>query len=319
MRKLNFYSYHRGIAEHRFDYNNSIALEKELAKVYEVGRFEYQGNGEHVFQNIAIAHGSILVFEYDDTKEFKVFDFGDSPHLTEKLAKLPTFRGAVIGQYNTHYWDSVVDRSIRHTIVGGIYPETVWQFGQLNHKAVQEYRSSVQLDNRLHWRGSLYNVGVPENYLGARKCVELLPKHLSQNQLNMQGTPTSFDQYIQEALNFKLVLSIGGGGGAVCGDFCLRDIEMFGLGIPVIRPKYVAETADPLIPNVHYVAVDTEFDSTYRYADHEELSRKIAKRYLEVVGNDAFLTEIAANAHRWYLNNISAPNITYVLLKNLKL
>ena len=319
MKKLNFYSYHRGIAEHRFDFNNSIALEKELSKNYEVDRFEYQGNGEHHFQGVSITHGSILIFEYDDTKEFKVYDFGDSPHLTHKLSKLPTFKGAVVGQYNPQYWDSIVDKTIRHTITGGVYPETVWQFGELNYQAVQEYRSNVQLDNRLHWRGSLYNVGVPENYLGVRKSIELLPNYLSQDQLSMQRSPVSFNDYIQEALNFKLVLSIGGGGGALCGDFCLRDIEMFGLGIPLIRPKYITEAADPLIPDVHYIAVDTEFDSTYRYADHEKLSQQITKRYLEVIENNTILEEVAANAKQWYTKNLVEPNITQGILETLNL
>ena len=104
MTKLNFYSYHRGIAEYRFDHNNSRALEQALSKNYKVQRFEYEGNGEHTFQGIAMTHGSILIFEYDDTKEFKVFDFGDNPQLTSKLAKLPTFKGAVVGQYNPYYW-----------------------------------------------------------------------------------------------------------------------------------------------------------------------------------------------------------------------
>jgi hypothetical protein len=319
MRKLNFYSYHKGIAEYRFDFNNSIALEKELSKKYEVSRLECQGSGGHYFQGVEIVHGSILIFEYDDTKEFRVYDFGDSPHLTCKLSKLPTFRGAVVGQYNPQYWDSIVPKSIRQTITGGVYPETVWQFGKLNYQAVQEYRNSRQLDNRLHWRGSLYNTGVPENYLGVRKSIELLPKYLSQHQLNMQGSPVSFNDYIQEALNFKLVLSIGGGGGAVCGDFCLRDIEMFGLGIPVIRPRYIVETADPLIPDVHYISVDAEFDSDYRYVNHEKLSEKIAKRYLEVIEDITILAKVAANAHRWYLDNLSAPNITYIIIKNLNL
>lgn len=319
MRKLNFYSYHRGIAEHRFDHNNSIALQKALSTAYDVSRFEYEGNGEHIFQGVAMTHGSILVFEHDDTKEFRVFDFGDNPQLTTKLANLPTFKGAVVGQYNPHYWDSIADRSVRHTITGGVYPETVWQFGELNYEAVQEYRNSIQLDKRLHWRGSLYNAGVPQEYLGVRKSIEVLSNYLTPQQFNMQGSPIQFNQYIQEALNFKLVLSIGGGGGAVCGDFCLRDIEMFGLGIPLIRPKYIVETIDPLIPDVHYIAVDAKFDSSYRYADHEKLSQQIAKKYLEVIENSSMLTEVATNAKKWYTRNLGEANITTNLIKALGL
>lgn len=319
MRKLNFYSYHRGIAEHRFDHNNSLALENILSSRYQLVRYEYVGNGEYAFQGVKIVHGSILIFEYEDTKEFKVYDFGDNPHLTLELSKLPTFKGAVVGQYNPHYWNTVVDKSIRHTITGGVYPETVWQFGDLNYDAIQEHRKSVKLDSRLHWRGSLYNIGVPQNYLGVRQSIEMLPSYLTQDQLNLQATPISFEQYIQEALSFKLVLSIGGGGGAVCGDFCFRDIEMFGIGIPLIRPKYIVETFDPLLPDVHYISVDAEFDNTYRYKDHKVLSQKIAQRYLEVIEDDELLSTIAFNAKQWYNRNLKEPNITVQLTKALQL
>ncbi len=62
-----------------------------------------------------------------------------------------------------------------------------------------------------------------------------------------------------------------------------------------IRPRYIVETTDPLIPDVHYISVDAEFDSNYRYANHEKLSQQIAKRYLEVIKNSSILVEVAAN------------------------
>lgn len=320
MRKLNFYNFHKGIAEYRFDHNNSLALVEKLSNTYTIQVIEQQGNGQYLFQGVSIDHGSILIFEYEDTKEFKVFDFGDRPNLTHRLAQLPTFKGAVVGQYNPHYWDSLnLSQDIRKTITGGIYPETVWQFGELNYEAVQQYRQFSDLDTRLHWRGSLYTTGVPDNYIGIRKSVELLPRYLSQDQLNLQGSPISFDQYIQEALNFKLILSIGGGGGALCGDLCFRDIEMFGLGIPVIRPKYVVETSDPLIPDYHYISVDCEFDEEFRYKDHEQLAEQIAKRYLEVIEDTELLEKVARNAQEWYTGNLISPNITSKLIDILGL
>lgn len=317
---INFYSFHKGIAEYRFDHNNSIEIANKLQKSYNVTRYEYSGDDKIVYQGVEIDHGSILIFEYEDTKEFKVFDFGDRPNLTYKLSQLSTFRGAVLGQYNPHYWDSLdISQPIRASIVGGVYPETVWQLGVINYDSIQEYRSAIQLDNRLHWRGSLYSKGVPENYLGIRKSIEALPKHLQENQLHYQPSPTSFGEYLQEASRFKLVLSIGGGGGVLCGDFCFRDIEMFGLGIPLIRPKYITETSNPLIPDFHYVSVDCEFDETYRYKNPEELSKRIRDRYLEVIDNTELLNDIAENARKWYTSNIAMPNIVEIILKNLKL
>jgi len=320
MRKLNFYSFHKGIAEHRFDHNNSISLINELSKQFEIIRYELAGNGEFEYQGISINHGSILIFEYDDTKQFKIYDFGDHPYLTVKLSYSPKFAGAIIGQYNPKFWDTIhTDPKIRQTVVASIYPESVWELGVHNFDQVQEFRQNNKLDSRLYWRGSLYNQGVPENYLGVRKALELLPNYLNPEQFYFGNFPLPFNHYIQESINFKLALSIGGGGGAICGDFCFRDIEMFGLGIPLLRPEYIIETSDPLIPNRHYISVETDFDNDFKYSDPNKLSQKIAQKYLDIINDDEFLHFISKNAREWYLNNLSYPNITNNLIKNLNL
>lgn len=319
MRKLNFYSFHKGIAKHRFDHNNSIALEYELSTQFQVTRHEFNGNDQFIFNGILINHGSIVIFEYDDSKKFKIYDFGDHPSLTVQLCKSPNFAGAVIGQYNPQYWDSIVtDPELRKNIVGGPYPDTVWQLGT-NYDVVQEARTAMELDNRLYWRGSLYNIGVPERYLGVRRALELLPTHMSNAELHFGAGPLPFDQYLQESFNFRLALSIGGGGGALCGDLCFRDIEMFAIGIPLLRPQLIVENSEPLIPNFHYVSVDADFDDNYRYTNPEELSQRIAHRYRNVISDLEFLDYVKNNAKNWYENNISYPKITYNIIKLLQL
>ena len=44
MRQINFYSFHRGIDNHRFDHNNSINLINELSKKFKVVRYELKGD-----------------------------------------------------------------------------------------------------------------------------------------------------------------------------------------------------------------------------------------------------------------------------------
>ena len=67
MTKINLYTFHKGIDEHRFDHNNSIALEQELLRQFDVIRHEYVGDGHFIYQGIPIDHGSIVIFEYDKT------------------------------------------------------------------------------------------------------------------------------------------------------------------------------------------------------------------------------------------------------------
>ena len=315
--KIAVYSFHKGIAEHRFDHNNTIAICNELeAKGYEVIRYEYSGQDAFVYEGVTINQGSILIFEDVEHGTFRTYDFGDHPTLTVELSRSPRFVGAVIGQYNPAYWDSIVSPSIRPHVVGGPYPDTVWQLGE-NYDAVQAGRAAMKLDKRLYWRGSLYSSGVEARYLGVRKALELLPTNLNSDELYFGAGPLEFNQYLQEAFRFRLAFSIGGGGGALCGDLCFRDIEMFGLGVPLMRPKLVVENSEPLIPDFHYVAVDAEFDPEYRYSNPEELSRRITTRYREVIDDLEFLDFVKNNAKTWYENNISYPKITYNIIKAL--
>lgn len=318
--KLNVYTFHRGIAPDRFDAHNTQELLDVLRGVYEVDWHDLNGGDGFIYHNVSINHGSILIVEFDDTKKFRVFDFGDNPKLTAQLSNSPLFDGAAIGQYNTTLWDQLIqDPTLRSKVKAGPYPESCWELGLNNYSNFKEYRDRAQLDTRLYWRGSLYSNNAPSEYLGVRRAVELLPEVLSSNEFYFGNYPIPFEYYLQEAVNFKLALSIGGGGGYICGDFCLRDIEMYGLGIPTLRPTYAVTPVQPLIPNEHYIAVEAEFDSEFRYKNPETLAQRIAQRYREVINDTEYLNRVANNARKWYIDNITSPAITNSILSALDL
>jgi hypothetical protein len=323
MKTLNLYTFHKGIDPHRFDHHNSIALQEKLSEQYNVVRYELVGDGSFSYEGVAIDQGSIIIVEDDADKTFKIYDFGDHPTISVVLAKHPKFIRAAIGQYNPGFWDMIeTNLNIRNRIVAGPMPESVWQLGTNNYDEIQKWRSQVELDTRLYWRGSLYNIGVPDRYLGVRKSIELLPTLIDEDSLYFGAGPLPFDMYIQEAIHFETALSIGGGGGAICGDYCFRDIEMFGLGIPLIRPKYAVESPEPLIPDFHYIAVDAEFDSEYRYKNHELLAERIVNKYKEVQTRTdklEYLDFVRKNAKEWYDKVVSYPNITNNIIKALNL
>lgn len=319
MHKLKIYTSCKGIANERFDAGNINSLIELLKDQYDIELIENLGDGSFVYEGVPITHGSLLIFEFED-KRFRVYDFGDYPKLTVDLSSNSNFDGAAIGQYNKKFWDSIItDENLRNKIKVAPYAETYWNLGKYNYSKVTEFRETNVLDQRLHWRGSLYTTGVIDRYKGIRKSVELLPVHMSPTELNLQSSPIPFWNYIQEAITFETVLSIGGGSGISCGDYCFRDIEMFGLGIPVIRPQYAVEHIIPLIPNVHYISVDAEFESNGKYKNHEQLSKNIADRYREVINDKQFLKQISINAHAWYVNAMIYPNITKHLIQSLGL
>jgi len=321
MKKLNLYSFHRGIANHRFDAQNTSHLLEELKKRYDVKWFDLNGDDKFVYKNdcdVLINQGSILIFEFDDTKKFKTFDFGDAPTTTIDLSKSNNFIGAAIGQYNKALWDTLVkDDSVRKEIKPSVYPESYWNLGVENFNNINEYRNSIELDKRLYWRGSVYKNMSNINYNDTRLTIDFLRDKL--DSFHYGNYPIPFESYISESIEFKLALCFGGGGGWSCGDFCFRDIEMYGLGIPTIRPTYVVESDDQLLPNVHYVAVDCEFDDVFKYKNQDILADKIIQRYHEVIDDDKFLNYIRDNAREWYMRNASGPNITHKIINTLGL
>lgn len=320
MTPITVYTFHRGINPARFDSHNTQQLLDYLRKSYIVEWKDLNGEDRFVYQGVPITHGSITIIEFKDSGKFRVYDFGDSPDLTAKLSQSALFDGAAIGQYNKTLWDELVkDVELRSKVKPGPYPETYWGLGVQNYNAFQEYRKATPLSRKLHWRGSLYANGVSDKYLGVRKALELLPQEMSSDEFNFQGYPVQFDQYIQEAANHQLVLSIGGGGGYTCGDFCFRDIEMYGLGIPTLRPVYAIEPTEPLIPNYHYISVEAEFDSQFKYKNPEQLAKAIAKRYREVIDDTDYLLEVGDSARSWYIRNIASPNILNILTAALNL
>jgi hypothetical protein len=320
MKKLNIYTFHRGIPNHRFDAHNTNEMKKILSKQYEVNHYDMNGGDEYRYKNdcdVLINQGSIVIFEFDDTKKFKTFDFGDAPTLTLQLSKSKNFIGAAIGQYNKDLWDRyVTDNYIRSQIKPSVYPETCWNFGLENYDAISEYRNSIELDKRLYWRGSVYrNPNMVE--FNRRLAIQILNSKM--DQFYFGDGPLMFDDYIKEVMQFKLCLGFGVGGGYACGDFCLRDIEMYGMGIPTIRPKYAVQSDDVLIPDFHYISVDCEFDETYRYKNPELLADKIIERYNTVIDDEEYLKFISNNAREWYIKNATGPNITNKIVDILEL
>lgn len=320
MKKLNIYSFHRKIAPYRFDAHNTLTVIDLLKDRYDVVHYELDGDDKYVYENdcnVTIDQGSIVIFEFDETKKFKVFDFGDAPTLTLKLSKSKNFIGAAIGQYNKKLWDeNITDNILRNEIKSSVYPETCWNFGIENYDVIEQYRNGIELDKRLYWRGSIYRNPNTVEY-NRRRTIEIVKNNMED--FYCGDGRISFDDYIKEAIRFKLCLCFGVGGGYSCGDFCLRDIEMYGMGIPTIRPKYAVECDDELIPDFHYISVDCEFDEKFMYKNPELLASNIIKRYEEVIDDDEYLKFISNNAREWYVKNASGPNISKKIIDILEL
>ena len=121
-----------------------------------------------------------------------------------------------------------------------------------------------------------------------------------------------FYGYSKTLLKYKVALSIAGRG-----EFCYRDIENFGMGIPIIRFEYKNELYNPLIPNYHYISIERPEDLPIDREGKEHHAKMIEKRFLEVKDDKNFLDFISQNARKYYedfLSKDGAINTTYKIL-----
>jgi hypothetical protein len=110
----------------------------------------------------------------------------------------------------------------------------------------------------------------------------------------------TFDSYSRHLITYKVALSIAGRA-----EFCYRDIENFGLGIPILRFEYINKMVNPLIPNFHYISVDRPSDLYYDRLGNKEHAEMIEKRFLEVKDDYEFLSFISKNAKEYYEKHLS--------------
>jgi hypothetical protein len=83
-------------------------------------------------------------------------------------------------------------------------------------------------------------------------------------------------------------------------DVCNRDIECFGRGTCVLRPRMRNQFHDVLIPDHHYVSVDVQLSGS----DPVEVADRIERRFREIAHDHAFIASVAGHAARWYDDNV---------------
>lgn len=125
------------------------------------------------------------------------------------------------------------------------------------------------------------------------------------------------EEYLENIAESKLALSLPG-----VGNCCHRELEAFGVGVPVLMPVLINRYYNDLIPNVHYVAVNTSLIGKHKIKHYSEEEEKIfccliKQRYKEIINNDEFLNKISENALSWFDKNIVFPSNMILLEKIL--
>lgn len=120
-------------------------------------------------------------------------------------------------------------------------------------------------------------------------------------------------EYWSEMSKYAMIISLNGNG-----EFCVRDVEGYGLGIPTIRSELKAQLRyHPLIPNVHYIR-GSEPSTTSRLA-YKSSYKEVAEQFIHTVEttihNDEFLMNISNTALQYYENYCKFEYITNLFVE----
>lgn len=122
----------------------------------------------------------------------------------------------------------------------------------------------------------------------------------------------NYQEYLQDLAAYRCALSLPGGT-----EVCNRDIECFGVGIPIIRPFLNIEYPDPLIPNYHYISCYTDckyWDGNPYYISYKDFIESLEYYWHKIKNNIEYLNFIRSNARNWFTKNcIINNNIDYIL------
>lgn len=171
------------------------------------------------------------------------------------------------------------------------------RFWPSNETKITSVRSIVRTSDSLYFRGA--------DWAERGRVLEELSRR---GLINSDFRIIDSDDYFRESTAHRVMLSLPG-----MADLCNRDVECFGSGTCVLRPKLRNEFHNPLIPNHHYVSVDTQ----YRNVDPVKVADRIEQRFREIADDHAYIEFVTENAARWYDENVrrdAAMKLTWELL-----
>jgi len=113
--------------------------------------------------------------------------------------------------------------------------------------------------------------------------------------------------YYEKMNEYALTLSLNGNG-----EWCIRDSESMGLGIPIIRSELMTQFYEKLTPNIDYV-VGSEPSKLACFYYPEVKPEQIAEQFIEsiekVIGNEELLTNMSKKNVNYYENNFKPINV----------
>lgn len=129
---------------------------------------------------------------------------------------------------------------------------------------------------------------------------------------NVNNQSLNYFDFLKDTANYACTVSLPGNT-----NICNRDMECFGIGVPVLRPNIDVMVEEPLYPDYHYLSfyhAPKYWDGHCWYLDYKDFQNHLEYYWNTIKNNDELLNFVSENAHEWYQRNCSADrNIDYIL------
>jgi hypothetical protein len=120
-------------------------------------------------------------------------------------------------------------------------------------------------------------------------------------------------KYYEKINEHAITLSFNGNG-----EWCIRDVESIGLGIPIVRSLLKTPFYGGFEPNIDYISGSVE-SSTATFYYPEYSPKQIAEQFIEtvenVINNDELLTSISNRNVEYYKNNLKLNKMIDIFFK----
>ncbi len=237
---------------------------------------------------------SLAFIQDDQTKHYYVLDCHDAAKTDDLKLFVQDDRCRKI--LKCQYRRKIFRDTIYNKMVPWTYFDRFWP---TKEKQLMALRHISRASKALYFRGATW----------ARRD-RVLDELRKKGLINSDNRIIDFDAYLKESSRHRILLSLPG-----MADFCNRDVEGFASGSCVLRPRLRNEFHNRIIPDYHYISVDTDFRKT----DPVEVAAKIEQRFTEVIDDCEYLESVAKNAAQWYDENVRHDAVMKLTVKLLGL
>jgi len=258
----------------------------------------------------------IMTIRNPENKKYILISFWDKNSIlfnrkvwdTENMVQLITSSGFNIKEFyfnklhlrnvDMYYPDNIDE--IYTPFTYNVYSTRIAEFIE---NCYEQRKNTSTFDDKIIFRGAMYNERA------------FLKDNLVLDNVLLSEQRIDDSLYLEEQIKNICSLSLNG-----AAEICNRDIELFGLGMPVLRNKLNVQFHNELKPDYHYISIgECGFRESFTQVNYGDLMSSIINRVNEIPSKRDYYLSVGDNARKWYTENCTMDAMLKMIEKALKL